>query len=169
MPSSRLSPEKSMTPQNSSAKLLTLRNFSVLGDVFKETGKLREAEDLYRSGLQGREKVLGCDHPETLTAAHNLSLILEAQRKFTDAEELFRSTIDARQRVFGKNHPATCSTAYCLGDMLRKLGRKAEAIEWIDFALQGYVEFLGEEHANTKLCRRVLKNLKGGHASCVIS
>eukprot|EP01031_Cornospumella_fuschlensis_P034758 gene34758-42088_t len=165
MPSTKLSPEKSMTPENSSSRLLTLRNFSVLGDVFKETGKLREAEDLYRSGLQGREKALGRDHPETLTAAHNLALILEAQRKFSDAEELFRSTIEARQRVFGKTHPATCSTAYCLGDMLRKLGRKPEAVDWIEFALQGYVEFLGEEHANTKLCRRVLKSLRSSQAS----
>lgn len=165
--SAKLSPGK----DSPSTKLLTLRNFAVLGDVFKDSGKLREAEDLYRSGLQGREKALGRDHPETLTAAHNLALIFEAQRKFTDAEDTFLATVEARERVFGKSHPATCSTAFCLGDMLRKLNRTADAILWLDYAHAGYAAVLGAEHKNTVLCRRLLDKLRNSNnrSACAVS
>ncbi len=66
---------KKITPTKAgSTKIMTLKNFSELGDVMKGSGKLHEAEELYRTGLEGRERILGKDHPETLNCMHNLSI-----------------------------------------------------------------------------------------------
>lgn len=38
--------------------------------------------------LAGSEKVLGMDHPSTLTSVSNLALVLQDQGKFKQAEEI---------------------------------------------------------------------------------
>ena len=44
-----------------------------------------------RRALEGREKVLGKDHPDTLTSVGNLALVLGYQRKYKAAEEMNRA------------------------------------------------------------------------------
>lgn len=164
MASKKVGPAK-----GTSLKIMTLKNYSELGEVMKDSGKLHEAEELYRTGLEGREKVLGKDHPETLNCMHNLALILEAKRKFNDAEMAFRATLIARERVLGAVHPDTCNTAFCLADLLRKVSRRAEAKEFFEFAQRGYLETLGESHKFTKLVTKRLITLeKEGKNVCVI-
>lgn len=157
--SSKKATLSSSSTSSKSKAVFTLRDFTTLGDVLKEGGKLREAEDLYLSGLQGREKALGRDHPETLSTAHNLALIYEAQRKFSEAEDLYKVTLAARERLFGREHPAPCCTAFCLGDMLRKLDRRVEARQYLVYAHNGFLQTLGKEHKNTRLCAKIIRNL----------
>ena len=49
-------------------------------------GKLEEAEVLSRRALEGRERVLGVDHPKTLISVNNLGSLLQAQGKLEEAE-----------------------------------------------------------------------------------
>ena len=42
-------------------------------------GRHTEAEPLYRRALDGREKVLGAEHPDTLASLNNLAILLENQ------------------------------------------------------------------------------------------
>lgn len=148
MPGKKISPK-----QEPSSKAMTLRNFTDLADVMKNSGKLAEAEELYRTGLEGRERILGKDHPETLNCMHNLALVLEAKRKFDDAETTFRACLVAKERILGHENPTTCQTAFCLGDLLRKVNRSKEAIELFEYAYNGYVQLHGEKHKNSKLAK----------------
>ncbi|CAG8882505.1 unnamed protein product, partial [Penicillium egyptiacum] len=43
-----------------------------LGLVLESQGKYEEAEAIHRRTLQDREKVLGPEHPDTLTSVSNL-------------------------------------------------------------------------------------------------
>ncbi len=156
--------------REASSKVMTLRNFTDLADVMKESGKLTEAEELYRTGLDGRERILGKDHPETLNCMHNLALVLEAKRKFAESETTFRACLVAKERVLGPSNASTCQTAFCLGDLLRKLNRLNEALEMFEFAERGYNELYGEKHKNTKLSRERVQAIKShkNSTSCII-
>ncbi|KAE8412260.1 hypothetical protein BDV36DRAFT_301069 [Aspergillus pseudocaelatus] len=51
-------------------------------------GKYQEAEVIYRYMLRGRKKILGLDHPDTLTSVDNLASVLESQGKYDEANTI---------------------------------------------------------------------------------
>ncbi|PYH41506.1 tetratricopeptide repeat protein, partial [Aspergillus saccharolyticus JOP 1030-1] len=53
-------------------------------------GKYKEAETIYRRAPQGYEKVLGPEHPYTLTSMHSFALTLKTQEKLYKALSLLR-------------------------------------------------------------------------------
>ncbi|GAB1310659.1 hypothetical protein MFIFM68171_00869 [Madurella fahalii] len=56
-------------------------------------GKYEEAEALYRQILKLRTRVLGTEHPDTLTSINNLANMLYRQGKYEEAEALYRQTL----------------------------------------------------------------------------
>ena len=56
-----------------------------LAQVLAERGAFAEAEPLLRRGLEARERQLGPEHHVTLTAVHNLALVLDNLGKFSEA------------------------------------------------------------------------------------
>ena len=100
--------------------------------VYKLRGKYDavEAEPLYRETLQLREKVLGKEHPDTLTSMNNLAGLLESQGKYNAAELLYRETLQLREKVLGKEHPDTLQSINNLAVCLESQGKydAAEAI-----------------------------------------
>ena len=68
--------------------------------LLQAQGKLEEAETLSRRALEGRERVLGVNHPDTLILVGNLGSLLEAQGKLEEAEMLKRRNLrGARARL----------------------------------------------------------------------
>ena len=55
-----------------------------------ELGKYNKAEEMDRRALEGRETVLGKEHPDTLGSVSNLASVLWYQGKYEAAEELNR-------------------------------------------------------------------------------
>ena len=47
--------------------------------MLERQGKYEEAEAMHRQALRGYEKVLGPEHPDTLTSVNNIGLVLERQ------------------------------------------------------------------------------------------
>jgi tetratricopeptide (TPR) repeat protein len=87
-------------------------------------GKYSEAEDMYQQTLELRERVLGKEHPDTLTSMDNLALLLIRQGKYGEAEEIHRRTLEIRERperVLGEEHPDTLASIYCLAYLLRAI------------------------------------------------
>ncbi len=73
--------------------------------MLKEKGDLAGAEPLYRRALDGKERVLGGEHPDTLISVVNLAALRHAQGKLEEAERL---TVRAEQgfRIkLGAEHP----------------------------------------------------------------
>lgn len=52
-------------------------------------GSYEEAELMHRRALEAREKVLGRQHPDTLTSLKNLGLVLLKQGKYEEAEAFY--------------------------------------------------------------------------------
>ena len=60
------------------------------GLVLRYQGKYSEAEKLHRRALEGREKELGVQHPDTLTSVYCLAYLLHMQKRYVEAGELYQ-------------------------------------------------------------------------------
>lgn len=98
-----------------SARLLSgndsvMRSFHNRAKV-KVRSKLSEAERIFREALDGQEKSLGPEHPQTIKNVEDLGCTLGAQRKFAEAEKMFRRVLLERGKKLGREHPDTLRTA----------------------------------------------------------
>ncbi|KAK1838138.1 TPR domain protein (kinesin light chain) [Colletotrichum chrysophilum] len=72
-----------------------------------------------RQALDGCEKVLGKEHPNTLTSVNNLASVLQYQGKYEEAEQMNRQALDGYEKVLGKEHPNTLTSVDNLASVLR--------------------------------------------------
>ena len=63
-----------------------------------------------RELLDVKRRVLGPEHPDTLTTMGNLACSLCDQGKHAEAEQMFREVLDLQRRVLGPEHPETLAT-----------------------------------------------------------
>jgi hypothetical protein len=62
---------------------------------------------LYERTLADCERVLGPDHPDTLTSQGNLAHAYHTAGRLTEALALFERTLADSERVLGPGHPLT--------------------------------------------------------------
>ena len=72
--------------------------------VLSSQGKYEEAQEVNRQTLALMERVLGKEHPYTLTSMNNLASVLSSQGKYEEAEEMHRQALALRERVLSKGH-----------------------------------------------------------------
>lgn len=65
-----------------------LASIKYLALVLWEQGRYKEAEIAYWQALDGREKVLGLEYPDTLASINNLAIVLREQGKYEKAEAM---------------------------------------------------------------------------------
>ncbi|KAJ5827818.1 Tetratricopeptide-like helical [Penicillium robsamsonii] len=109
----------------------------------------KEAETILRQALQGREKVLGEDHEETLRSAHWLGLSLFRQKRYNEAVRMSRRALRGRKNVLGHNHEETLRSAHWLGHSLYNNGQYKEAETMFRQTLQGREQVLGHDSKET--------------------
>ena len=100
-----------------------------LGRVHKSLGNLDEAEKLLTAALDGRTKVFGKRHADTLRSMNDFGELLVIQDKKEDALKIFRETLKLEEEVLGENHPYTFETLNNLSQLLEDLGKNEEAYE----------------------------------------
>jgi tetratricopeptide (TPR) repeat protein len=64
--------------------------------VLKAQGNYAEAETLNWRALEGYEKELGEQHPDTLTSICCLDFLLHTLRRYAEAAELYQRACDGR-------------------------------------------------------------------------
>ncbi|KAM6510860.1 hypothetical protein FSOLCH5_011305 [Fusarium solani] len=112
-------------------------------------GRYEEAEQMSRRALEAREKVLGREHPDTLTSVGNLGLVLQYQGKYEEAEQMNRRALEASEKVLGREHPDTLKSLNNLGSVLGSQGKYEEAESMNRRALEAREKVLGREHPHT--------------------
>jgi hypothetical protein len=95
------------------------------------------------------KRVLGDEHPLTLSSATNLAISLGEQEKYAEAEAILRPVWAIQKRVLGEEHSSTLNSATSLAGFIGEQGRYAEAevIQRQVWVAQKRV--LGEEHLST--------------------
>ncbi|KAK5332357.1 hypothetical protein LTR98_011513 [Exophiala xenobiotica] len=74
----------------------------VLGDLYREQGKLAEAEKMYQRALAGKEKALRADHTSTRATVHTLGDLYREQGKLEELDELEEAAEKMYQRALGR-------------------------------------------------------------------
>jgi len=130
-------------------------------------GDYAGAEPLYRRVLEARNRIIGPDHPDTLTSVNNLAVLLERKGDYTNAEPLYRRALDARKCVLGLGHSDTLASLDHLGELMVRKGDFVIAEPLYREALNIREQFLGPENLDTLLCLNNLIELliqRGDHA-----
>ena len=66
--------------------------------------------------METRKRVLGDEHPDTLTSMHNLAFTLQSQARHEEALALMERCFQLREQVLGEQHPDTQSSLNTLND-----------------------------------------------------
>ena len=83
-----------------------------------------------------RERLLGREHPDTLTSVNNLGWLYLEQEHTAEAEPLLLGALEARERTLGKEHPDTLESVNNLGLLYKLQGKLEEAEPLILRALE---------------------------------
>ena len=78
---------------------------------------------MYEQTLADRERVLGPDHPDTLTSRNNLAVAYRDAGRTAEAITLHEQTLADRERVLGPDHPDTLTSRNNLALAYRDAGR----------------------------------------------
>ncbi|KXJ85413.1 Tetratricopeptide repeat-domain-containing protein, partial [Microdochium bolleyi] len=70
-----------------------------LGILYRNQGKLDEAEKMYLRALRGYEKALGPDHTSTLDTVNNLGNLYSHQGKLDEAEKMYLRALHGYERA----------------------------------------------------------------------
>ncbi|KAJ6011039.1 hypothetical protein N7451_002451 [Penicillium sp. IBT 35674x] len=125
--------------------------FNGLGNLFRNQGKLKDAEDMYRRALLGKEKALGPNEPSTLNTVNNLGLLFRDQGRLEEAEGMYRRALAGSEKnpTLGLDHTSTLRIVNNLGILYYDQGRPKEAEEMYQRARTGYAKALGLHHSYT--------------------
>ncbi|KAK9384161.1 hypothetical protein V1515DRAFT_589424, partial [Lipomyces mesembrius] len=94
-----------------------------LASLFNRKGKYETAEPLCKETLRLRKKVLGEEHPDTLTSMHSLASLFHSQGKYEGAEPLYKETLRLSKKVFGEEHPNTLTSKNNLAALFKRQGK----------------------------------------------
>jgi tetratricopeptide (TPR) repeat protein len=125
------------------------RLLGLTGSYLLGSGDAASAVPLYRRALESRERVLGAEHPDTLTSVNNLAGCLQTLGDAAGALPLYRRALESRERVLGAEHPDTLGSVNNLAYCLETLGDAAGALPLYRRALESRERVLGAEHPDT--------------------
>ena len=104
------------------------------------------AHTLERRSLDTKFRVLGLNHPETVTTMSKLCALWLRQGRFEIVEPLQAHLLNFGREVFGPVHPSTLSTMASLAVTLDQLGRHKEAESTELQVLDLRKQTMGERH-----------------------
>jgi tetratricopeptide (TPR) repeat protein len=112
-------------------------------------GRYEEAKDVQMQVMKTRKRVLGDEHPDTLSSMDSLALTYSSQGRWKEAEELRVQLMQMMKRVLGDEHPHTLSSIANLASTYSSQGRWKEAEELEVQVMQTMKRVLGSEHPDT--------------------
>jgi hypothetical protein len=66
--------------------------------------------------METRKRVLGDEHPDTLTSMSSLAFTMKGQERRDDGIQLMTSCVQLRNRILGPEHPHTISSVATLAE-----------------------------------------------------
>ena len=105
----------------------TLSAMGMLAILYRDQGRLDDAETLQLQILEIMKRVLGEEHSSTLDGMAVLAGLYRVLGRFAEAETLGLKTLEVRKRVLGEEHPRTLLCMGSLAMLYQTQGRFAEA------------------------------------------
>ena len=86
---------------------LILTTVNNLRTLYRDQGKLAEAEQMYVRTLAGYEKASLSHTITAINAGRNLGVLYRDQVKMEQAKKMFQRAVLVREKVLGPHHPHT--------------------------------------------------------------
>ncbi|MEN8651611.1 tetratricopeptide repeat protein [Streptomyces sp. 21So2-11] len=134
----------------------TAETVDVIGQTalfLRSQGLIVDALPRLRRALDGSERVLGADHPDTLGVRNSLAVAYESAGELHRAVPLLEQVHKDAVRVLGKQHAFTLVSRNNLASAYRSAGDLRRAIPLIRQALEDQLRSQGEDHPDTALLR----------------
>ncbi|KAF2187947.1 hypothetical protein K469DRAFT_769869 [Zopfia rhizophila CBS 207.26] len=96
--------------KHSNAGVIELDALHNLGNLYRDHGRLSEAEKMYPRALKGRKKTIGAEHTSTLGSIHCPRNTLRGLGKLCDAEKMYQRALEGREKALGAEHTSTLNT-----------------------------------------------------------
>jgi tetratricopeptide (TPR) repeat protein len=112
-------------------------------------GRYNEAEEYFQESIKSRSRLLGNEHPSTLTSMANLALTVLNQGRLKEAKELEVQVIETSKRALREEHPSTLASMGNLASTFLNQGRWKEAEELLVQVVETSKRVLGKEHPST--------------------
>lgn len=128
---------------------MVVRLGTSIGTLLHEQGFFSRALDFRVRTMNAGLRLLGDEHPETLSTMNSLATTYHAHGDATAARALGERVLQAQRRVLGKEHPNTLST---MANLAAIHGREEESPErrvLQEQALEAQLRILGEQHPST--------------------
>ncbi|GGT55220.1 tetratricopeptide repeat protein [Streptomyces kurssanovii] len=134
----------------------TAHILGLTGLFLNNQGQLTRAISHLRRALADDMRVLGEDHPHTLTSRNNLAHAYDSAGDLGRSIPLYEQTLTDRARVLGEDHPDTLASRNSLAGAYRSAGDLGRAIPLFEQTLADTVRVLGEDHPHTLTSRNNL-------------
>lgn len=108
-----------------------------------------DAAELFRKAITGLARINGAEHPSTLTAQHNLSLVLFALAQYEEAQTRVRAAQAGFLKLLGAEHPLTLKAGHNVAMVLQATGETEQAAAIYAETLAARQRVLGTDHIDT--------------------
>ena len=125
------------------------------------SGSYVAARELSQGMLDARVRVLGPEHPDTLTARAHLARWTGKAGHAAAARDQYATLVSVRERVLGPEHPDTLTTRHNLANLTGKAGDAAAARDQYAALLPIDERVLGPEHPDTLAARHYFARWTG--------
>jgi len=133
----------------------------ILGDALAALGRTEEAEAVYRSALDVRERGLPEDHPNVAFTRNKLGTFLLDEGRLAEAEALLEQARQVFLAALPEGHPDRVDSSIQLGRLRAAHGRADEAADFLRRAIEEGTAARGEGDAGAQRARALLADLGG--------
>lgn len=112
-----------------------------------------DAAELFRKAITGLARLNGPEHANTLTAQHNLSLVLLSLAQYDEAMTRVNAAHAGFQKLLGPEHPLTLKASHNVAMVLQTTGDTQQAAQIYARTVEARRRVLGPDHIDTlKTC-----------------
>lgn len=104
------------------------RQLSVESHKLKDEGKYDQALSLAESVLATRERILGPDHIDVVSALNELAILYHIKGQYAKAESAFQRSLAILEKMRGPESPDFANTLNNLADLYQDMGKYEEAV-----------------------------------------
>lgn len=108
-----------------------------------------DAAALHERALEAQRRILGHEHPDTLTTMNNLALAYRDLGRIGEAATLQETVVEARSRILGVEHPLILSSIHSLAMTYWDSSQQSKAIDLFEHQLEICHKVHGAEHEET--------------------
>ncbi len=128
---------------------MTLDALAGQAQTLARRGERSRARMVYERVLEGRERLLGSEHADTLRCAQQLATVLFEMGDMSHARKLQEDVVAARDRRLGHEHPLTLAAREQLAEIMAGQGDIDAVRVVLEQLAAGRERSLGAEHPTT--------------------